>query len=46
MADEPKDSGEPTPTTDKDHLVHPDGMNPHIVPKKVSDEEEPADDDA
>jgi hypothetical protein len=43
MADQPKD--EPTPTTEKDHLFHPDGMNPHIVPEKVSDEEKTAEDD-
>jgi hypothetical protein len=46
MADQPEKSDEPTPATDKDHLFHPDGMNPHIVPEKVSDEEETADDEA
>jgi hypothetical protein len=46
MADQPKDdSDEPTTTTEKDHLYHPDGMNPHFVPEKVSDEEEKAEEE-
>jgi len=44
MADQ---SDETTPKTDeKDHLVHPDGMNPHSAPEEESAEEETTDDDA
>lgn len=38
MADQPKTTDEPT--TDDDDLVHPDGMNPHIVPEETSGEDE------
>ncbi|WP_329247871.1 hypothetical protein OG417_00145 [Actinoallomurus sp. NBC_01490] len=41
MADQPETTDETTPTNDdNDHLVHPDGMNPHIVPENTSDEDD------
>jgi hypothetical protein len=41
MADQPKTTDETTPASDdKDDLVQPDGMNPHIVPEKASGEDE------
>lgn len=47
MADQPQNSDDTKTTTDdSDHIVHPDGMNPHIVPEKPSDEKQAADDDA
>ncbi|GLY86483.1 hypothetical protein [Actinoallomurus iriomotensis] len=40
MADQPNTTDETTPTTDdKDGVVQPDSMNPHIVPEKTSDED-------
>lgn len=39
MTDTPKNADETTTaTTDKDGMVHPDGMNPHIVPEKTDEE--------
>jgi hypothetical protein len=47
MADKPPKSDEKTPPTeDTDELVHPDGMNPHIVPEKASAEKQADEDDA
>ncbi|GAA4506764.1 hypothetical protein GCM10023191_064320 [Actinoallomurus oryzae] len=40
MADQPETTDETTPTNDdKDDLVRPDGMNPHIVPEKADEDE-------
>jgi hypothetical protein len=39
MADTSKNTEETTPTTDKGGVMHPNGMNPHIVPEKAGAEE-------
>jgi hypothetical protein len=47
MTDQPQNSGDTTqPADDKGPHIHPDGMNPHIVPEKADDEEQTADDEA
>jgi hypothetical protein len=47
MADKPHKNEDKTPapaTDDKGELLHPDGMNPHIVPEGTSGEEQTTDD--
>ncbi len=44
MADQPKTTDEQAPASG-DHLVHPDGMNPHFVPEEEPVEEKQTDDD-
>ena len=40
MTDAPKQNETTTPPADdKDHIVHPDSLNPHIVPEKDPSEE-------
>jgi hypothetical protein len=46
MADQPKTTDEQPPASGGDHLVHPDGMNPHFVPEEEPVEEKQTDDDA
>jgi hypothetical protein len=46
MADDPKTPDDTTTTsTGKGPIMHPDGMNPHIVPEQQSGEEQPADEE-